>query len=359
MHDYDVRRMHLTEDDARDTSQSLQAILYVDGHVERAARRNRRGRIVRAVFSTGAVAFAFAIGFFAFRVVRPHGVPQNTAAASVLDVDKRARSEAQRHQIAGSGTSTRALAMSEVNSQFLPAMPPDMQDQQAAQPVVPKPVAVHKPAASPQAVVHPKPAAETHVVAAVTARPQPTVAPTALPTIAPTPAAAADASAAQEKLAAQQHAAHELAAKQAAAKQLAARQQQARLYAEHLVRQRRHELAVAHAEELALVAAPAPAAEAHAGSVAHRHKHHKAAATAPSIVRFTADPQTIAAGGGSTICVAARHASQLSVSLLGEFHPLGLACRRVSPHETTTYTAWAVNDRGETVSDDVTVTVAQ
>lgn len=81
------------------------------------------------------------------------------------------------------------------------------------------------------------------------------------------------------------------------------------------------------------------------------------AATDPTITAFSASPASIPQGSGATICVSARHASQLSISSVGELNPLLLDCRHVSPVVTTTYTAWAVNNQGVTVSQNVTVNV--
>ena len=77
----------------------------------------------------------------------------------------------------------------------------------------------------------------------------------------------------------------------------------------------------------------------------------------PVIMTFEASPVTIPQGSGATLCVSAHHATQLSISEVGELNPLLLDCRHVSPAVTTTYTAWAVNNLGVTVSQNVTVTV--
>jgi hypothetical protein len=82
-----------------------------------------------------------------------------------------------------------------------------------------------------------------------------------------------------------------------------------------------------------------------------------AATPDPVIVRFTVAPTSIPAGSGATLCVAARHATELSISGLGEFNPSLLDCRHVAPLVTTTYTTWALNRVGVTVSESVTLTV--
>lgn len=77
----------------------------------------------------------------------------------------------------------------------------------------------------------------------------------------------------------------------------------------------------------------------------------------PVIVSFTVAPKSIPAGSGATLCVRTLHATELSISGLGEFNPTLLDCRHVAPLVTTTYTAWALNSLGVTVSQSVTLTV--
>jgi hypothetical protein len=117
-----------------------------------------------------------------------------------------------------------------------------------------------------------------------------------------------------------------------------------------------HPFRIAHIEPrrmVALLALPQPTVH----DAALQPVQVASASIDPTIVSFTISPQTIPAGSGASICVAARHATQLSISGIGEVNPLLLDCRHVNPLVTTTYTAWAVNNLGVTVSENVKITV--
>ena len=60
-------------------------------------------------------------------------------------------------------------------------------------------------------------------------------------------------------------------------------------------------------------------------------KTETSSATDPVITTLSAAPRSIPEGSGATLCVSARHATQLSLSGIGEVNPLLLDCRHVSP----------------------------
>ena len=76
----------------------------------------------------------------------------------------------------------------------------------------------------------------------------------------------------------------------------------------------------------------------------------------PQILRFEANPLSIAPGGSSTLSWATSGATQVSISGVGSVNPNGSTT--VSPAQTTTYTLTATSSDGKSVTAPITVTVA-
>ena len=76
----------------------------------------------------------------------------------------------------------------------------------------------------------------------------------------------------------------------------------------------------------------------------------------PQILRFEANPLSIAPGGTSTLSWTTTGASQVSISGVGAVNPNGST--DVSPAQTTTYTLTASSADGKSVTAPITVTVA-
>jgi len=75
----------------------------------------------------------------------------------------------------------------------------------------------------------------------------------------------------------------------------------------------------------------------------------------PQIIRFEANPMTIAPGTSSTLSWTTNGASTVSISGVGNVTPNGSTT--VSPTQTTTYTLTATGSGGQSVTSPVTVTV--
>ena len=78
--------------------------------------------------------------------------------------------------------------------------------------------------------------------------------------------------------------------------------------------------------------------------------------SAPQIVRFDANPSSIAPGQQSTLSWSTNNATQVSISGIGTVTPNGSTT--VSPDQTTTYTLSVTGTNGQTVTAPVTVTVS-
>jgi hypothetical protein len=76
----------------------------------------------------------------------------------------------------------------------------------------------------------------------------------------------------------------------------------------------------------------------------------------PQILRFEANPLSVAPGNSSTLSWATSGANQVSISGVGSVNPNGST--QVSPAQTTTYTLTATSSDGKSVTAPITVTVA-
>jgi hypothetical protein len=82
-----------------------------------------------------------------------------------------------------------------------------------------------------------------------------------------------------------------------------------------------------------------------------------ATSASPQILRFEANPVTIAPGQNSTLSWATNNATSVSINNgVGTVQPNGSVT--VSPQQTTTYILTATNAQGQSVTDPVTVTVS-
>jgi len=68
-------------------------------------------------------------------------------------------------------------------------------------------------------------------------------------------------------------------------------------------------------------------------------------------------PRKILPGGAATLCISADRTQNLFVTSLGEVNPKLTTCRTVAPKKTTTFIAYAVNDRGLRATRTITVFV--
>jgi hypothetical protein len=77
----------------------------------------------------------------------------------------------------------------------------------------------------------------------------------------------------------------------------------------------------------------------------------------PSILMLSMLPRKVLPRGTATLCISADRTQRLFITGLGEFNPKLTTCHTVSPKKTTTFTAYAIDERGRQAMRTITVVV--
>ena len=72
---------------------------------------------------------------------------------------------------------------------------------------------------------------------------------------------------------------------------------------------------------------------------------------------FSMLPRKVLPGDNATLCISADRTRRLIITGLGEFNPKVTTCRTVLPKKTTTFIAFALDERGRQATRTITLVV--